>query len=62
MTTIKVEDGDWGLFYPNDKPVHHADMVWTFRGELVVVTGGTAPRTPESTGRVHTNRGAFSPA
>ena len=34
-------------------PVEIDEKVYDFRGEPAYINGGTAPRTPESTGRVH---------
>mgnify|MGYP000929437878 CR=1 FL=1 len=62
MTTIKVEKGDWGLFYKNGEPVHHADIITTKRGAVAVVTGGENPRHSGSTGRVFTNIGSYYPS
>lgn len=33
-----------------------------FRGDNVLLQGAEPPRTPESTGRVYTDRGAFYPS
>ena len=62
MTTIKVEKGDWGLFYKNGEPVHYADMIPTKRGAVAVITGGEVPRHSGSTGRVFTNIGSYYPS
>jgi hypothetical protein len=44
------------------KSVKVGDKRETFRGEKVIMSGGTPPHKPSSTGRAQSSKGAFYPS
>ena len=62
-TNQTVKHGEWVLVDANtDEPVKNNTVRLDFRGDPLVVKGGTPPRHSGSTGRVHTNQGEFYPS
>lgn len=54
---IPITDGLWQLMNEDGKPVWLNVMYPDFRGDLCRITGGHAPRTGPSSGRVYTDDG-----
>ena len=54
--------GNWRLIGEDGAEVKVGDKATTFRGETVIVTGGTPPRRAPSTGRVFLSGGEYYPS